>query len=170
MLPTHGINSMSRTVAHGHRSENISVGERHSRGLYGCLRRASSSSLISYAQLWRKMSSLAGEILKVVIPPVLVRLWCFRLEATRASAPPFLACLPRLRHLVDISFGHLSCRLSVKNDAPSACVQFRYQGSTRTITPKKHKNIDYMVHQYSYHVPYWYWCIPAAVSGINKVV
>ena len=43
MLPTHGVKSMSRTVAHGYRSEKISVGKQLSRGLCGCLTRPSSN-------------------------------------------------------------------------------------------------------------------------------
>ena len=58
MLPTHGVNSVSRTVAHGHRSKKISVGGKLSGGLCVCLRQASSSSLITRAQLWKTTSTL----------------------------------------------------------------------------------------------------------------
>ena len=65
MLPTHGVNSMSRTVAHGHTSEKICAGEKLSGRLCGCLRRYSPSSLMSYAQLSKTTSTLGGENVEI---------------------------------------------------------------------------------------------------------
>ena len=87
-------------------------------------------------------STFVGKPYKMMIPPVLVRFWCFRLKVTRASAPPLLSCLPRYRYLVDISFEHLSYSLNSVNAGPAACISPRYQGAASAIRPEKHKLID----------------------------